>query len=70
MRLAQHVLMFPLKMVNGLPASKLQTYANSIMNDYEDSDDNGDSDKDSSHSKNRSTNISNVNDTHTSHLLL
>jgi hypothetical protein len=41
--------MFPLQMVNGLPASKLRTYASSIMNDDDDSDDKGDDDdKDSS----------------------
>jgi hypothetical protein len=53
-------------MVNGLPASKLQTPASASMNDDDDDND----DKDSSRSKNMPMCISNVNDIHTSYLLL
>jgi len=57
--------MLSLQTVNGMPASKLQTPASASMNDDDDNDD-----KDSSHSKNMPMSISNVNDIHTSYLLL
>jgi hypothetical protein len=66
MRTAQNILMLPLQMVNGLSASKLQTPASASMND----DDNDDDDKDTRISKNMPMSISNVNDIHTSYLLL
>jgi hypothetical protein len=69
MRRAQYILMLPLEMLNGLPSSKLQIPAHASMND--DNDDKGDDDdKDSSRSKNMPMSISNVNDIHTSYLLL
>jgi hypothetical protein len=58
--------MLSLQTVNGLPASKLQTPDSASMDD--DNDD--DKDKDSSRSKNMPMCTSNVNDTHTSYLLL
>jgi len=60
--------MLPLQMVNGLPASKLQTPASASMND--DGDDDDDDDKDIRRGKNMPMNISNVNDIHMSCFLL
>jgi len=63
MRTAQYMLVLPLQMVNGLPVSKLQTPASASMNDDDDDDDRRSS-------KNMPMSISNVNDIHTSYLLL
>lgn len=61
--------MLPLQMVNGLPASKLQTPASASMND-DDDDDKDDDDKDIRLCENMPMRIRNVNDIHTSYLLL